>query len=201
MPLLTPVQKWSAKMDQLFGDKIDDKIKNDARTEIQGENRKPFGYDYSHVQKYILKNGRADFSKGYDLDYHPDLSAEDKVLLYCSFNMRGHYHSSRKHFHDFKHWLNGTFLTGAPVLVDIGCGPGTSALAFGDVFPNIPFSYIGSIVPNLCAIKLDLCFSWPSAEVFFLLIARAILMKTGIRSQYPQRVLLCSTSPFSLLLI
>ncbi len=73
---------------------------------------------------------------------------EDKVLLYCYFNMRKHYFSSYFVFDkiiDFHKWFPQNPPT---IFIDLGCGPLTSALALADYYKAktnkyLKFNYIG----------------------------------------------------------
>jgi|GEM_PF-1104175 len=149
MPLFQepPAQQWSQRMDALFAAGVDKEISTDERTFNKQGHRHPLGYPFSVIRDKVLRRGRTNFSEGYEHDVEEEklapLTSDDKVLLYCSLNFRGHYHSSLEHFKNVKQQLLDEFLVDKPVVIDIGCGPATSALALAELFPNKPFDYIG----------------------------------------------------------
>jgi hypothetical protein len=142
-----PAQQWSQRMDALFVAEVDNEISKDDRTFNKHGHRHPLGYPFSVIREKVLRSGRTNFSEGYEHDVEEEklapLTPDDKVLLYCSLNFRGHYHSSLEHFKSVKQQLLDEFLVDKPVVIDIGCGPATSALALAELFPNKPFDYIG----------------------------------------------------------
>lgn len=136
------LEQWSSEMDDFFKTNVHEKVLNHSRTTRNGHIN-PLGYPYSHVQPFILNDGRADFNKGYKHQKYGDIDNYDKVLLYCYFNLRGHFHSSKAHFLSESDLLVRYFFNKKPCVIDIGCGPATSALALADAFPGKPFRYFG----------------------------------------------------------
>lgn len=135
-------KKWSQKMDDLYNEEVHQKVLDHQRTSHAG-NLNPLGYPYGHIQPCVLKNGRAKFTEGYEHVEYGKIDKYDKVLLYCYFNLRGHFHSSVDHFNLEKDLLTEFLAAEKPYVIDIGCGPATSALALAEVFPNQPFRYLG----------------------------------------------------------
>lgn len=76
----------SNTIDNFFREKIVLPIKDDLRTQWH---HKPMGYESSKIRKDILLYGRGDFDEPYE-----DISCDEKVLLYCYYNLRKHYFSS-----------------------------------------------------------------------------------------------------------
>ena len=135
-------------MDDLFENKVHLKVTKDKRTTHTG-NLNPLGYPYGFIQNNVLGNGRADFSNGYKHEVYGNLSADDKVLLYCYFNMRGHFHSSTANFEVAKDWLLETLFAKKPLIIDFGCGPATTALAIADLFPDADALHDAGHLPGL----------------------------------------------------
>ena len=80
--------------------------------------------DHMYHRKTILDQGRANFNEPFE-----DLSPEDKVLIYCIYYMPMHLFSS---YHIFTNYLQP--INNKVVLVDFGCGPLTSGIAFWAAF-------------------------------------------------------------------
>lgn len=104
---------------------------------------------WGHSKKYILDNvlirGRGDFSKP-----SGDITAEDKVMLYCFFNLKKHFFTSYAVFQNVINSLKEFFKSPdyKPVVIDLGCGPMTSGLALADLIfttrgTAITMSYVG----------------------------------------------------------
>ncbi len=101
------------------------------------------GIPYLEIEPKVLEMGRADFRVGYTHPIYGTISADDKVSLYCFMNMRSHYYASLATFRAYD--LSAALSRDEPTLfVDLGCGPGTSGLAFADhqngahVFDYVP---------------------------------------------------------------
>lgn len=113
-------------MDQVFRREILDPLK--ARSQWP---QSWLGIPYSEIQPVVLEMGRADFRVGYSHPIHGAISAEDKVALYCFMNMRSHFYASLATFRAYD--LSAALSATEPTLfVDVGCGPGTSGLAFAE---------------------------------------------------------------------
>jgi len=91
------------------------------------------GYEKSVILNDVLKRGRANFDEPY-----ADISPDQKVLLYCYFNMKKHFFSSyavfKKVWYSFHLLLSES--TSSLIFIDLGCGPLTSGLALGDLHKN-----------------------------------------------------------------
>lgn len=101
--------------------------------------------DADYIRLNVLSYGRANFDQG-----TLEISAEDKVDLYCHYEMRRHYCSALAVFSSFNDYFSTAFShTGRRVtFIDIGCGPLTSGLAFQESFAKLPFDYIGVDISN-----------------------------------------------------
>ena len=97
------------------------------------------GYSKDEITGRALVRGRADFRVPYK-----GLSAEDKVLLYCYFNMKKHYCTSLGVFRKIWPFIENLFSDPifVPLFIDIGCGPLTSGLALGDQY----YAIYGSVI-------------------------------------------------------
>ncbi len=129
---------WCWAMGEVFRREILDPLK--ARSQWP---QSWLGIPGNEIQPKVLEMGRADFSVGYTHPTYGTITAEDKVALYCLMNMRGHFYSSLATFRAYD--LSPALSTGEPSLfVDLGCGPGTSGLAFAEhlngahVFDYVP---------------------------------------------------------------
>lgn len=113
-----------------FEEHITQPIKNDQRT--RGYER-PLGYDNDTTRQTIIEYGRADFREPC-LIVSPVASPADRVLLYCYFNLRKHFFTTRYVLGKIIRSLSTQLRTGArPVFVDLGCGPLTAGLALADL--------------------------------------------------------------------
>ena len=138
----------SSTIEEIFNRHITIPIKEDTRTDWH---TKLLGYDNDTIRRNIIEFGRADFGSPYK-----DLSPSEKVLLYCYYNMKKHYFSSYSLFERLKN-IEAYFSDNlTPLVIDIGCGPGTSLLALGDYIrtkTNNPTSlnYVGiDIASSMC---------------------------------------------------
>ncbi len=112
---------------------------------VDSTNDNLWGYSRVFILEKVLERGKCDFDKAYD-----EISADDKVLLYCYFNMKKHFFTSYSVFlvalESFKSIFSNKNYH--PVFIDLGCGPLTSGLALADLINTktgngINFSYIG----------------------------------------------------------
>ncbi len=100
------------------------------------------GYPNDHTRKFVVARGRANFSAGHTHARYGELSADDVVLLYCYFNMKGHFDVASEVFRKFR--TPALFRESQrTLLIDVGCGPGTVFLALADVHRSQSFGYIG----------------------------------------------------------
>ena len=102
-----------------------------------------YGNNNDFNRMNVIEYGRTDFDQE-TLGF----TSEEKVNLYCFYNMRKHYFSSLAIFNTFKDYLNTAFINSNHriAFIDFGCGPLTSGLAFQKSFaetPNFHFDYVG----------------------------------------------------------
>lgn len=104
-----------------------------------------YGKDSDFNRLNVIEFGRANFSGQQSLFGH---TLEEKVNLYCYYNMRKHYFSSYAIFKSYNDFFTRSFSNTSNRIsfFDFGCGPVTSVLAFNQHFrstPNFHFNYIG----------------------------------------------------------
>lgn len=104
-----------------------------------------YGNDSDFNRLNIIEFGRANFSGQQNLFGY---TQEERINLYCYYNMRKHYFSSFAIFKSFNDFFNLSFAnTGNRIsFFDFGCGPVTSGIAFNQHFRsinNFHFNYIG----------------------------------------------------------
>jgi len=104
-----------------------------------------YGNDSDFNRLNVIEFGRANFSGQQNLFGY---TQEERINLYCYYNMRKHYFSSFAIFKSFNDFFNLSFAkTGNRIsFFDFGCGPVTSGLAFNQYFRsinNFHFNYIG----------------------------------------------------------
>jgi hypothetical protein len=114
-------------MFDVFRTEIVDVVKEHPQTRF---NAILLGYTAETIRHDIISYGRADFRDGYE-----KLSADEKVLLYCYFNMRKHFFTSSFVFEKIYESLRAVFNDPEKtvVFIDLGCGPMTSGLALADL--------------------------------------------------------------------
>jgi len=117
---------------------------------INSEKDDLWGLSRKEILDDVLIRGRGDFTKSYG-----KISAEDKVMLYCYFNLKKHFFTSYAVFQTVVSSLENFFANNEykPVFIDLGCGPMTSGLALADLIHSntgkgINFSYIGVDISN-----------------------------------------------------
>lgn len=129
-----------------FDNIIISKIKADRRTEWPN---KILGAERDFTRNNIICYGMANFDETLNLQHDQKFmysgkldelflqyTPEDKVQLYCYWNMRKHYASTKHIFDSHKDYLLNqiTNTSGRTTFIDFGCGPLTSALAFNNTF-------------------------------------------------------------------
>lgn len=117
-------------------------IKNHPKTEYPNL---IYGNDSDFNRLNVIEFGRANFSGQQNLFGY---SQEERINLYCYYNMRKHYFSSYAIFKSFNEYFNLSFANSGNRIsfFDFGCGPITSGLAFNQHFrtnTNFHFNYIG----------------------------------------------------------
>ena len=120
-------------------------IKEDTRTQYPTI---LYGYDHDYIRLNVIEYGRTNFDQA-TLEH----SSVDKVNLYCFYNMRKHYFSALAIFKSFNEYFKTAFSNNSNriTLLDFGCGPLTSGLAFNQSFPSnghFQFDYIGIDISN-----------------------------------------------------
>ena len=95
---------------------------------------KVFGHDMATCLN-VIGYGRVNVTRELQMaDMH--MSPERQVLLYCYYFARQHYCGSRSLFESYKDWMVSQMasVNGRVQMIDIGCGPATSGIAFAEVF-------------------------------------------------------------------
>mgnify|MGYP005851019173 CR=1 FL=1 len=142
----TPENDFKSEFDRI----IIDVIKNDEKT-IEYP-KLLLGRTSDFIRNNVIEYGRTDFDSL--CLFAPEISVEDKVNLYCFYNMRKHYFSSYSIFESYKNdYFNKEIeqTSGRIAFIDFGCGPLTSGLAFNQLFKNIEnykLKYIGIDISN-----------------------------------------------------
>lgn len=104
-----------------------------------------WGFSKKYILDNILVRGRGDYTIGTG-----EITADDKVLLYCFYNLKKHFFTSYAVFETVVNSLQQFFKSSdyVPTFVDLGCGPMTSGLAISDLMYSmkempIDIHYIG----------------------------------------------------------
>jgi SAM-dependent methyltransferase len=141
MPPLPPLQ-WSQAIETLHRDQVILPIINDKRTDPP-ENVW-LGYPFKVIHDEVIKMGLADFTVGHEHEQYGDLTPDEKVLLYCFVNMKLHFFETLSTFRAFKPTLRELLDSPRPpLMIDLGCGPGTAALALADCLGQPTLRYFG----------------------------------------------------------
>lgn len=103
------------------------------------------GFDKLTVLDDILERGKTKFDVSFK-----NIQPNEKVLLYCYFNMKKHFFTSLAVFKKMWISLNDIFKNNkySPVFIDLGCGPLTSGLALAELYKSetnetLKLNYIG----------------------------------------------------------
>lgn len=114
----------SADVERIFNDHITAPVKNHPLTEWP---KKPLGNTWDYNIEVILERGLANFDE-------PKNGVEPscRVLLYCFYNMRMHFFTSKFLFEKIPGLIDLYRGAGRIKFVDFGAGPATSGLAFVD---------------------------------------------------------------------
>lgn len=104
-----------------------------------------WGYSKKYILDNILGRGRGDYTINSGL-----ITAADKVILYCFYNLKKHFFTAYGVFEIVVDSLGDFFNKEeyTPTFIDLGCGPMTSGLALGDLIKSktgnaINFTYVG----------------------------------------------------------
>jgi len=129
-------------MEELHYEHVVLKVVRDSRTDLSGNIR--LGYPFDVIRDKVINKGRADFRVGHQHDDHGDLTADEKVLLYCFVNMKLHFFEALSTFRAYKAILKSLFDSKFPTrMVDLGCGPGTAGLALAECLKQPDVRYVG----------------------------------------------------------
>ena len=141
MPSLPPLQ-CSKAMEDLHFEHIIREVWKDSRTDW--DENVSLGYPFDVIRDEVINKGRADFRVGHEHDEYGELTADDKVLLYCFVNMKLHFFEALATFRTYKASLKSLFDSTIPTrMVDLGCGPGTAGLALAECLKQPNVRYIG----------------------------------------------------------
>lgn len=124
-------------------------IKSDVRTKWP---EKILGLENDKARNNVISYGMSVFDEDYQ-DLFCKYTKEDKVNLYCYWNMRKHYFSGFSVFDSYKEFFEIELkqMSGRTTFIDFGCGPLTSGIAFNQTFKhNNEFSmkYVGIDISN-----------------------------------------------------
>lgn len=133
----------------VYDDLVINTLKNDPRTLSYPE--LILGVTNDFIRNNIIEYGRSDFEQ--PSLFNQSFSKEDKVNLYCFYNMRKHYFSGVSIFDSYKEFFEIELkqISGRTTFFDFGCGPLTSGIAFNQTFKhNNEFSmkYVGIDISN-----------------------------------------------------
>lgn len=127
---------------EVFDGLVIEMLKNDSRTTSFPE--LILGQSNDYIRNNVIEYGRTNF----DTTYKPSLfaqefSVEDKVNLYCYYNMRKHYFSGLAIFDTFRKLFELQIgqTEGRITFMDFGCGPLTSGLAFNKSYKKSHVDY------------------------------------------------------------
>src|SRR5947209_13328040 len=141
MPSLPPHQ-CSQAMEDLHFEHVIRKVWKDSRTDW--DENVSLGYPFDVIRSEVINMGRADFRVGHKHGEYGDLTADEKVLLYCFVNMKLHFFETISTFRFYKTSLKSLFDSKLPTrMVDLGCGPGTAGLALAECLKQPTLRYIG----------------------------------------------------------
>lgn len=143
-PIDEGIYKPSDIVSNIFSE-INTEVKSDNRSRGRTNEKYYLGYTADEIRNDIIERGVADFTTGYE----DDISAYDKVLLYCYFNMKKHVCTSYQFYNsigNLEHYFRAE--NKQPMLIDLGCGPVTSLLAMADLIKEktgrrVKINYVG----------------------------------------------------------
>jgi superfamily I DNA and/or RNA helicase len=118
------------------------------------------GVSNDFIRNNIIEYGRTNFDNVYQYNlFSQEFSVEDKVNLYCFYNMRKHYFSNYSIYESYSDFfkLEIKQTAGRIIFLDFGCGPMTAGIAFNQLFKtlvhNFSFNYIGIDISNAMLAK------------------------------------------------
>jgi SAM-dependent methyltransferase len=135
----------SREIRAIFQKHVNEPVYKDTRTKRENDELKyPLGYPKDIICKGVVGRGLTDFSQSFRNTKYGELAPTDKVLLYCYFNMKGHFNTVSEVFIRHQTQLEALFSPdGQTRFLDVGCGPGTACLALADLLRDRTFRYIG----------------------------------------------------------
>ncbi|MHA7128073.1 AAA domain-containing protein [Algoriphagus namhaensis] len=133
----------------IYDDLVINKLKYDPRTLSYPD--LILGETNDFIRNRIIEYGRANFDQ--PSLYNQSFTTEDKVNLYCYYNMRKHYFSGVSIFDSYKRFFEIELqqVSGKIIFIDFGCGPLTSGIAFNQTFkhnPEFSMKYVGIDISN-----------------------------------------------------
>ncbi len=136
--------QWSKAMEDLYYYEVVRPVQYDRRTDWDDEQSISLGYPFQVIRRDVIKSGLADFSDGHHHPKYGDLSADDKVLLYCFANMKLHFFESLATLRRYNGAVKAIFDSNrTKLMIDLGCGPGTAGLALAEFLNRPNAIYIG----------------------------------------------------------
>jgi hypothetical protein len=102
------------------------------------------GFSADQIRISIVAKGLADFSVGYSDPSGKTLTPDDRVSLYCFWNMKGHFFTCSATFQEHRVAVESLFKPrGRVLMIDVGCGPATACLALADLLQRPVIGYMG----------------------------------------------------------
>ena len=151
----------SAAMDRLFHEQMTLPVAQHPDTDFD-ENMQ-LGFPYQVIREEVIKKGLADFTDGYSHPVYGDLTSDQVALLYCFSNMKGHFFSSYANLRLNKNHVTKLLDNSKRFLVvDIGCGPATSAFSINELLPKRKMLYYGVDISG--AMRKKAKSLWESAQ-------------------------------------
>lgn len=138
---------------KIYEEIIINPLKNDKRTLSYPD--LILGVSNDFIRNNVIEYGRTNFDSAYQLNlFSQEFSIQDKVNLYCFYNMRKHYFSNYSIYESFSDFfkLEIKQTSGRLMFLDFGCGPMTSGIAFNQLFKssveNFNLKYFGIDISN-----------------------------------------------------
>jgi hypothetical protein len=133
--------RWSNKMDAVFNKEVAVPVLN-GHLSIPNQGIY-FNYPFDVIRTNVIESGLADFDKPYSDEELGTLTTDQIALCYSFANLKKHFFSALAVILQHKAWLTSQIdASTTVVLIDVGCGPGTAGLAFGEVCKDA-FTYYG----------------------------------------------------------
>jgi len=134
--------QWSSAMQQVYFKQVVLPVMNDARTDWESESR--LGFPFKVIRDEVIRKGLCDFDVGHSHPTYGSVTPSEKALLYCFCSMRAHFFEALSAFRHFHTVIDGLLArNGDKIFLDLGCGPGTAALAFAEQFGPVEMGYVG----------------------------------------------------------